>query len=272
MKASAGPGRSCLIDASSPNQATDAPRVDIGLVIPCYRESGRLPGFLPRLCDALAEGPVPLAEVLVVDDGSGPAEADALDGFIESVRARCGFVRPLLRLPRNVGKGATVLAGWDELAGRCRLLAFTDADGAVPAPEVARVLRLASGLRGTVAVFGSRTDRHRVERKVYRRIASLLFRGLVHGLFPLPVRDTQCGLKVVPADAYRAIRPALRETGFLFDVELALNLVRHGCPVREEPVEWHEKEGSHLRASHGLGMFVALIGMRARTPVRRGPD
>ena len=271
MKASACPGRSCPIDPSSSNQASDAPRIDIGLVIPCYRESGRLPGFLPGLCDALAEGPAPLAEVLVVDDGSGPAEADALEGLIEPLRARHGFVRPLLRLPRNEGKGATIRAGWDELAGRCRLLAFTDADGAVPAPEVARILRLASGLRGTVAVFASRAGSYRVERKPFRRVASVLFRGLVHGLFPLPVRDTQCGLKAVPADAYRAIRPALREAGFLFDVELALNLVRHGCPLREEPVEWHEKGGSHLRARHGFGMFAALIGMRVRTRVRRGP-
>jgi dolichyl-phosphate beta-glucosyltransferase len=241
--------------------------------VPCFREARRLPRFLGPLCVELERATgLPPVEILVVDDGSGEAGADALEQVVESERARHPALAALMRLPANIGKGGTVYAGWDRLAGHHRLLAFADADGAVPPAEVARLLALALAFPAATAVLASRAGGgHKVERKPLRRLAGLAFRGLVRLLFRLPVRDTQCGMKVVPAAEFRRVRGSLRESGFVFDIELAWALRAAGVELHEEPVEWHEQGGSHIRLSHALRMFLRVIALRRRLWARRVP-
>ncbi len=235
------------------------------LVIPCFRESERLPRFLPRLCEALEAAALPV-EVLIVDDGSGPAEVAALSAFVESLRPRHPLLRAVLPRPVNLGKGAAVYRGWDQ-ARTEDIVAFVDADGAVPAAEVVRVLRLAltpehvghalyavrTGAKGTV-----------VKRHGVRQITGRVFRALVHFFFDIPVPDTQCGCKVVPTRVYQAIKPELREFRFCFDVELTCLLQREGTPIVPVPINWEESPGSRVRPATVREMFLSLLRLRRR--------
>ena len=218
------------------------------LVVPCYRESVRLPVFLPELCAAVdrIEG----ARVLVVDDGSGSAEAAAARALVEGLRPRHACLRPLLELPQNVGKGGAVYAGWAAHQGEA-WLGFVDADGSCSAAEVARLaaLAVADGGAPPAALFASRIKLlgRRVDRLFKRHLLGRVFATLVSELLAIPVYDSQCGLKLVPRAAYEAVAARLRVRGFAFDVELLTALVDTGCRVREVPIDWHETPGGKVR-------------------------
>ena len=223
-----------------------------------------MPRFLPALLEELARLPARVI-IQVVDDGSGVGEADKLSSFVDSL-SNLGIVdlRPVLRLPENVGKGGTVHAGWDHLAGECDWLAFVDADGAVPANETSRLL--AEALRGPAKTvwFASRVHAEGVERSPLRDLVGFSFRLLTRILVRLPVRDTQCGLKALPSSAFREIRSELNRRDFAFDIELALALHQRGYTLRELPIHWREQPGGHVRARHAVIMAMAVVGFGVR--------
>lgn len=235
------------------------------LVIPCYRESERLPRFLPGLCQALEAAALPV-EVLVVDDGSGPAEQAALEAVVDSMRATHPLLRPVLKRPVNLGKGAAVYRGWDQAQDEA-WVAFVDADGAVPPAEVVRVLQRAlEPQQAGCALYAVRTGAQGtvVKRQGIRRVTGQVFRALVHFFFDIPVPDTQCGCKVVPTRVYHLIKPELREFRFCFDVELTCLLQRERTPVYALPINWEESPGSRVRPATVREMFLSLLRLRLR--------
>ena len=231
------------------------------LVIPCYQERARLPHFLPRLLEALAGMEV---TIRVVDDGSSPDQQTWLASYIAELQATEPGLEPAQINPVNQGKGGAIYSAWDTPGG-AELLAFADADGAVPAEEVARLLREAMS-QPARAVYAVRTGAGgtRVTRALHRRIAGWVFRRLVRRLFHFPVPDTQCGCKIIPAAAYAAFRSQLEERRYTFDVELTWQLLRHGTEITSVPVDWCERPGSHLRAGSVLAMFRSLRALRRR--------
>lgn len=234
------------------------------MAIPCFKESTRLPKFLPGLLAELATLPARII-VQAVDDGSGNEEAARLSAFVDSLTPpETVDLRPVLRLPHNIGKGGTVHAGWDHLAGECDWLAFVDADGAVPADETRRLL--AEALQGPEKAvwFASRNHGQGVERSPLRDLVGGGFRLLTRMLVRLPVRDTQCGLKALPSAAYGEIRGELKRRDFAFDIELALALHQRGYSLRELPIRWREQPGGHVRARHALIMALAVVGFGMR--------
>ena len=55
------------------------------LVIPCFKERRRLPGFLDTLCPAIEASGLPI-DLLAVDDGSGKEESQFLNELITRQR------------------------------------------------------------------------------------------------------------------------------------------------------------------------------------------
>lgn len=235
------------------------------LVIPCFRESERLPGFLPGLCAALTEAALPVA-IQVCDDGSGEPEQTKLRALVDGLRQAYPLLRPLAAFPMNRGKGGAVYAGW-ALATTEEFLGFVDADGAVSAAETTRVARLALGPgmadTATVAVRLFGVGR-RVRRTLVRWVTGAVFRLLVRLLFALPVPDTQCGCKIVPTAAWRALRPHLQESRFCFDVELLCHLLRQGTRLHAVPIDWTESPGSRIRPATVTEMLFSLLRLRRR--------
>jgi glycosyltransferase involved in cell wall biosynthesis len=211
------------------------------LVIPCFRESGRVAGFLRELADTFRTNAS--VHVLLVDDGSGADETDRLEAVVEAQRATWPRLRPLLRLPTNQGKGGAVYAGWDQRNDEA-WLAFVDADGSCSAAEVQRLLAMRSDgalIASRVKMLGKSIHRH-----WHRHLLGRVFATVVSELLAIPVYDSQCGLKLVPRAALDAIEPRLGLHGFSFDVELICALLDHGCPVTEVPIDWHEVAGGKV--------------------------
>ena len=71
------------------------------LVLPAFRESKRLPPFLRSLCDEIALEPTVDCAVLTVDDGSGPAESEAMQKVYDNLHNPFPFLLPPLLLEKK---------------------------------------------------------------------------------------------------------------------------------------------------------------------------
>lgn len=243
---------------------------DCLIAIPCYQESARLPSFFETLCPALSVAPF-TTRIVVVDDGSGEAEAERTREIVARAAERWpALLAAPVFLSANHGKGGAVYAGWESAeADAAALLCFVDADGSVPAAEVVRLVSelLADRAERWQAIFGSRVKLlgSRVERLPSRHYVGRVFATLVTLITGLTVYDSQCGLKVVRRTAYVTIAGELAEHRFVFDVELALRLLRHGCAIREVPIDWTEVPGSKVRLLRdSWRMATGLLRIRER--------
>lgn len=234
------------------------------LVIPSFRDARRLRPFLDELLGVLTEG----FSVLAVDDGSGRAHAEELCRVVNEARAKtpaATLLDPLL-MPRNMGKGAAVYAGWRS-GPACDVLGFIDADGAVPARELLRIWEAWPSLDAD-AVIASRVKMlgRSVERLPMRHYSGRVFATLASQVTGLAVYDSQCGCKLVRRSAFmQADRRGLTASRLAFDVELLVALSQSDCRIVEFPVDWRDVAGGSVSVvKHALPMVLELIRIRRR--------
>jgi dolichyl-phosphate beta-glucosyltransferase len=225
----------------------------LSVVVPAYRER-RIAATVERLraelADVAADGGL---EIVVVDDGSGDATADA---------ARAAGADQVLVLDPNRGKGGAVRAGM--LAARGRTVAFTDADLAyAPAQLIGLLERVEAGWD---VVVGNR--RHQETRTVVRAVplrelGSRMVNVATYALLLGQYRDTQCGLKAFRSDVGRLIFSSGRLDGFAFDIEVFHLVERHRLSLAEVPVSVENSERSTVRAARdGLRLLGDLVRIR----------
>lgn len=221
------------------------------MIVPAFR-SRSLAVRSAATLDAFLAARIPDAEVLLVDDGSPPAERPRQD----EVPARTRVVQ----LPENRGKGAAVRAGMAAASGRCRV--FTDVDLPYDLEALPHVRHLVLE-RGFHAAFGDRSlpdAEAQVTVTPVRRLASAAFTKVV-GLFVVSgIGDTQCGLKAFSAPLADALFPLLTIDRFAFDVELYYVLLKHGVTIKRFPVRLlHQGVSSVLPTRDAAEMCAAIL-------------
>jgi dolichyl-phosphate beta-glucosyltransferase len=244
-------------------------------VIPALNEGDRLPAFLRDLGEELLSGPPqPAIEIVVVDDGSTPdhlaRHKDAVDSLARALSAGPHRAR-LHSLPENHGKARAVRVGWAEASREAEWLGFVDADGAVPAREMARLTRMLP-LGGFDALAGSRIRMagHTIRRSPFRHFQGRLFATAVEWLLRLGFYDPQCGLKFFRAGALRPWLPRLREETWLLDVEVLALIANDGGRLREEAIDWSDPGGSKMTFGlDALKMLTGLWKLHRRIPGRQ---
>jgi len=194
-------------------------------------------------------------EVIVVDDGS-------VDGTSVVVRACMPHWPQLTVLRRdvNLGKGATVRDGVLATAGR--LIAFTDADGATPIEEEAK-LRSEIDRGADIAVGSRMLGTGSADRTPLRRGLGSVFAWIARRALDIPVRDTQCGFKMFRREVALRLFVPCNEDGYTFDLfTLALGH-RLGYRITEVEVRWREIPGSKIRFFRDvLRMTAGLVRIR----------
>jgi len=170
-----------------------------------------------------------LPAVILVDDGSGEAGRAACD-----LIAADGLAT-LRRLDRNRGKGAAVKAGF----AAARELGFThafqiDADGQHDIASIPTFLRASAEQPDALILGYPRYDGVIPRgRRIGRRFTNLWVdlevgrRGAI--------RDAMIGFRVYPLAA--ALASGTRANRMDFDIEIAVRMVRNGCPVQNLPVD-----------------------------------
>ncbi len=222
----------------------------LSLVIPVYNESGNI---LPLAASAV-EVFTTLGreyEIIFVNDGS----TDGTAAEITDATGRWPHCREL-RLPRNSGQAAALLAGLREARGE--LIVMMDGDGQNDPRDIPELLALVEG--GTVDLAcGWRVDRHAsTPRRLMSRGANA-GRGRVLGD---GVHDSGCQLRVMR----RAVRDAFYPMELMQSFVPAL-AVAAGFRVGERPVRHHARHRGDSK--YGLGRLwwrpaVAMLGLRWR--------
>ena len=212
----------------------------LSVIVPAYDEADRIGQTVRRLATGLAEVAADGGlEIVVVDDGSSDATADA---------ALAAGADQVVVQPHNRGKGAAVRAG--VLAARGRTVAFTDADLAYGPDQVLRVLAAVED--GWDVAIGDRRHpdtRTLVPPSRLRRIGSRAINWLGYAVLLGSYRDTQSGLKAFRSDVARFVFARARVDGFAFDVELLHLVERHQLSLVEVPVEVTNSSRSTVRAA-----------------------
>ena len=212
--------------------------VRLTVVVPAFQEGmqagAAVRGLRAALRSVAENGGL---EVVVVDDGSQDATADA---------ARAAGADQVIVLPRNRGKGAAVRNG--VLAARGRTIAYTDADLSYPPDQIIGLLEQVED--GWDVVVGSRRHDDTTTLVRARRLREMTGRvfNLLTGLVLLgQYRDTQCGLKAFRSDVARVLFSKQRLDGFAFDVELFHLAERYHLSLTEVPVTLANSTRSSVR-------------------------
>jgi dolichyl-phosphate beta-glucosyltransferase len=228
----------------------------LSIVIPAYNEEQRLPATLDRILAYLEISPIPVDEILVVDDGSR-------DGTAALVEKRGGIVR-LVSNPGNRGKGYAVRNGM--LAAKGDWILSTDADLSAPIEELGKLIAAAQREKAVVAIGSRALDRKlvKVHQPMMREFSGRAFNVVMRMVTGLPFRDTQCGFKLFHRDAAKNIFPRQIEDGFSFDVEDLVIAQLLGLRAIEVPVEWSNVEGTKVSLTQGMKSFADLVKIRSR--------
>lgn len=238
----------------------------IALVTPVWNDSSRLAGFGPQLATALRQSGLPVRWI-VADDGSSAEEKQKVVQLVETLRANYPRVEAMLFEQRSY-KGGAIYAAWDACP-EAAWLGFVDADGAVDAPAVVRLMQAAVAAGVKSGCVGVRHDSEEtpLQRPLGRWISFYLFALLVRVLIGIRFKDTQCGAKVIPGAGYRRIAAGLQERGFVFDVELLLALELAGYSLQELAIPWREMPGGKVHPLRDAwGMLAGLLRIRRRYP------
>jgi dolichol-phosphate mannosyltransferase len=208
----------------------------ISVVVPVHNEERSVALLYDELRSALEPLGVPW-EAIFVDDGSSDGTFGALTRLhsgVENVR--------VVRLRRNFGKAAALVAGFDQARGET--VVTIDGDLQDDPAEIPRLLAKLD--EGFDLVSGWKTKRR---DPLSRRILSRIF-NRVAGLFSgVRLHDMNCGLK-----AYRAeVVHGLRLYGELHRFIPVLAHYR-GFRVAELPVNHRPRE--HGRSRYGLERYV----------------
>lgn len=224
----------------------------LSVIIPAYRESDRIGRTLLEI-DRYLKGKNYTYEIIIVADGCPDNTVEVAQNYSLQV--------PHLRVienPQNHGKGYVVRQGLVAANGKYRL--FMDADGSTSITHLDTFLPQFE--QGYDVVIGSRKVEGafiQVHQPKYREIIGEVGNWLIRivlGLWKYP--DTQCGFKVLTAEAAQTVASRMKVDRFGFDFELIALAIKFGFKVRQLPVRWINEEDSTVRF-FGPNSFVRAM-------------
>ncbi len=248
---------SAIPAGSDPSVGTPAMQTlpSLSIVLPCFNEEANVADAIRNAASAAALTSEDY-EIIVVDDGSTDDTARIAGRFVETdVRVR------LVVHARNRGYGDAVRSGIE--AARMDWVLLTDADLQFDLRELEDFVPLT---RTADVLWGYRILRR---DSLARRAAAAAWNRLVRGLFHLPVRDVDCGFKLIRRDILDRVH--LKTSGAMISTELAVRCRAEGARFAEVGVHHRsrvagEETGGNprvvLRAFRELAtMHTALHGL-----------
>lgn len=210
----------------SPGPMPELPPTRVSVVLPAYRLGGVIYDNIRRVASAVSE--IGAVELVVVDDGSDDST------YHEALRAAQGAPgTSVMRHDKNRGKGEALFTG--TRASQGDVIVFLDADLDLPPEQLPAVI---GGLgRADVLVGAKRQSMTSGRYPIARRVLSRIFALCTVGVFRLPVRETQTGLKVLRRAVLDDVLPQMRIHGYAYDLEMLVRAHRAGYVLREVPVD-----------------------------------
>lgn len=216
----------------------------VSLVLPVYNECGSVAETLRRCRAALDVWAGPW-EIIVVDDGSTDASADA--ALEADVGAR------VVVHEENQGYGAALKTGF--AVAQHPLVAFLDADGSYPPEELPRLFKAADEADMVVAQRVGYKD----HSSWARRLGKAILHPLAEYLAQRHIPDLNSGMRVVRLELIERYWPLLPD-GFSLTTTVTLALLCARRRVVYLPTPFHARHGhSKIRPVRDMVNFVLLI-------------
>ncbi|MBI4598655.1 glycosyltransferase [Candidatus Uhrbacteria bacterium] len=213
------------------------------IAVPAHNEELCLEKSLRHLLAVLPSLLTPHAwEVVVAENGSH----DGTTRIVERLQTE----EPLLRLLQRTepGKGGAIKAAWTDR--QADVYGFIDAD---LSPNPSDIPKLLTALEDyDVAIASRRIAGAEVEQSTLRRAVSGAYNAAASTCLRIPVRDLQCGLKLVRREAVEHLLPLVEDTGYFFDTEFLALAHTHGFRIAEVPIRWQETPDPRRKSSLGL--------------------
>ncbi|GAA0429172.1 hypothetical protein Aca07nite_37450 [Actinoplanes capillaceus] len=229
------------------------------VLLPVFKPGPHLSELVTAL---LTEVPQP-ADVVIVDDGTGPA-ADARLAQIEALDCT------VLRLPANRGKGIALKAGFRHIRSRYPGFAVVCADGDGQ-HGVADIHAVAERCGPARMVLGVRRFDGMPPRS---RFGNTVTRAVFRAATGRTVTDTQTGLRAFPADLLDRLCTVPGER-FEYEMNVLLHAAATGWPIDEVPIPaayLHGNAGSNFSGlADSARIYVrllhyALLGRQVAAP------
>ncbi|MFN0154029.1 MAG: glycosyltransferase family 2 protein [Gaiella sp.] len=225
---------------------------ELTILMPVFDERATVQAAIE---DAL-EAPLPVSsrELIVVDDGS-------TDGTAEILRSRAWPENvTVIHHERNRGKGAAVVTGLSQAAGR--FSAILDADLEYRASDLRPVVEPL--LRGDAeVVFGTRAWTSQSAFSFWYVMGNRAVTLATNVLYNCFISDVMTCHKAMGTELFRSL--PLRERGFAIEPEIAARVLRRGVRIHEVPISYQARsrqEGKKLTAADGLRVLRTLLRCR----------
>lgn len=177
-------------------------------------------------------------EIVVVDDGS----MDGTLATLERLATKHGRL-VVAKNRENFGKGRALKKGFRYTSGE--YVVFLDCDLDLHPRQVGTLFDIMQRERADVVIGSKRHPQSHVQYPWRRRVISTTYFWVVKGLFGLPIRDTQTGLKLFRREVLTKVFPHMLVKRYAFDLEL-LTLAHHfGYRIAQAPVVLETKRYQH---------------------------
>lgn len=185
-------------------------------LIPAFNEA-------PHIARVVEQARQHVAEVVVIDDGSGDGTAE----IARTAGATC------LQLPQNRGKASALRVGITFAREHNFTHVITlDGDGQ-HLPEDVPVLIRAAEETGADLVIGARSfDRTRMPRSRY--FSNTIGSRLASALVDYEIKDSQSGFRLFRLDKLDGAK--LRSRCYELEMEILIKMARSGCTIAQAPI------------------------------------
>lgn len=186
----------------------------IAALVPAYREE-------KHIAEVVKGAKPHVAEVLVIDDGSGDRTAEIAAAVGARVRVNA----------KNLGKGASLVIGLDQLFSEgCDAVVCLDADGQHLPSEIPLFIELAGSADLVVGNRMANVKDMPFARLWTNRVTS----WIISRLAGVRVPDVQCGFRLVGRGAWRGV--AIVSRNYDFESEMIVAMGRKGFRIASAPV------------------------------------
>jgi len=203
--------------------------LQVVVVIPAYQAAATIRDVITR-----TQATLPMAQIIVVDDGSTDETGDAG----RATRTT------LITHPRNRGKGAALRTGIREATARGASVVVTiDADAQHPPEEIPRLLQPILEGRSDLVLGARKRDQ---AMPASRRFTNWLSATLASRIGGQPVRDAQTGFRAFTREVAQRVQPAGNR--YEYEASFLLDALRAGFRVVSVDVPTIYGARSHFRA------------------------
>ncbi len=229
------------------------------LIIPAHNEADIIEIAVRRVWSVLARLQGMECHLTVVDNAS-------TDGTGDKVMVPGLPSVDVLSTPTK-GKGAAILHA-ARIGQDTDFFGFIDADLSADPENITNLLRPLLEGKSDIAVGSRLLNKQAVKRSFLRTLSSECFNLMRRVIINTPVRDSQCGLKIMNRRGREIVRTC-EETGWFLDMEFLARAGRQGLSIVELPITWDECPFSGRKSKlnfvrDGVGALLAMLRIRKR--------